>query len=392
MAHEMVARLRTFGDSIFEQINEIALKHHAVNLGVGTPDSPPPEVLIAAAAKAMATGYNQYSPIRGEPILREAVAAHAARFYGQEIDPDTEVSITSGVTEALHAAIFSFIEPGDEVIVFEPFYESYVPCIRMAGGKPVAVTLHSPGFHLDAGELEAAFTPRTKALILNSPHNPTGKVLTLSESAMIAGLCHEHDVVAISDEVYEHIVFDGGRHVPLATLPGMRERTLTLGGASKTFSCTGWRIGWATGPAFFHDALSRLRQLTVFSSASPLQVAVAQGLAFADDYFHKLARQYQERRDLLLTCLAGCGLKAIAPVGSFFIMADFSSFLHSDSMSFCRELAAKYGVIPAPTETFYLYPNRGSKLVRFTFCLAIDKLLLAMERLARMGAVQGAVS
>jgi N-succinyldiaminopimelate aminotransferase len=279
-------------------MNALARRHGAVNLGSGTPDMPLPDVMQAALEEAVADGHNQYSPVKGEAVLRAAVAEHAARFYGQEIDPASEISITTGVTEALHASIFSFINPGDEVIVFEPFYDCYVPSIRLAGGIPRAVTLHSPSFRFDPEELRAAFSARTRAIILNTPHNPTGIVFSTSELTFIAELCQAFDILAITDEVYEHVVFDGGKHVRLATLPGMWERTLTLSGAGKTFSCTGWRIGWAIGPAPLQEALCRLRQFTVFAAATPLQCAVAAGLRLPDPYFRQLAADYEIRRDV----------------------------------------------------------------------------------------------
>jgi N-succinyldiaminopimelate aminotransferase len=322
--------------------------------------------------------------VQGEAALRAAVAGHAARFYGQDVDPATEVSITSGVTEALHAAVFSFVDPGDEVIVLEPYYDCYVPCIRMAGGIPVAVTLRPPAFRFDPEELRAAFSPRTKAIILNTPHNPTGTVFSRDELAAIAELCHEFDALAITDEVYEHFVFDGGVHVRLATLPGMWDRTLTLSGAGKTFSCTGWRIGWAIGPAPLQAALSRLRQFTVFASATPLQFAIAAGLRAPDGYFRNLSADYQDRRDFLVGALNACGLKPTKPAGSFFILADISSFAASNGLEFCHELARTAGVVPVPTDTFYLNQHHGEEIVRFTFCLKRETLDEAAQRLARL--------
>jgi N-succinyldiaminopimelate aminotransferase len=384
MRHWMAERLRAQRDSVFEETNALARRYEAVNLGSGTPDMPVPELMQTAVEEAIAGGHNQYAPVQGEAVLRASVAAHAARFYGQEIDPTTEITITSGVTEALHAAIFSFIDPGDEVIVFEPFYDCYVPSIRMAGGTPVAVTLHAPSFRFDCRELRAAFSPRTKALILNTPHNPTGIVFSRSELTLIADLCQEFDVLAITDEVYEHIVFDGRRHVRLATLPGMWERTLTLSGAGKTFSCTGWRIGWAIGPAPLHDALCRLRQFTVFASATPFQFAVAAGLHFPDPYFRQLAADYQARRDFMVDTLAACGLKPSKPAGSFFILADISSIRAANGREFCNELAGDVGVVPVPTDTFYLHQYYGEQIVRFAFCLRRETLETAASRLATL--------
>jgi N-succinyldiaminopimelate aminotransferase len=377
-------RLRTQRDSVFEEINALARRHDAVNLGSGTPDMPVPDAIQAAVEEAIAGGRNQYAPVRGEAVLRAAVAAHAARFYGQEIDPTTEITITSGVTEALHAAIFSFVDPGDEVIVFEPFYDCYVPCIQTAGGVPVAVTLHAPSFRFVPEQLRAAFSPRTKALILNTPHNPTGIVFSRSELTLIAELCQDFDVLAITDEVYEHVVFDGGRHVRLATLPGMWERTLTLSGAGKTFCCTGWRIGWAIGPAPLQDALCRLRQFTVFSSATPFQFAIAAGLHFPDDYFRQLAADYQARRDFMVETLAACGLNPTTPAGSFFILTDISSMRPNIGREFCNDLARNLGVAPVPTDTFYLHQEYGGQIVRFTFCPRREMLETAAKRLAKL--------
>jgi N-succinyldiaminopimelate aminotransferase len=370
--------------SIFEEITALAYQHGAVNLGSGTPDMPVPDSVRAIVGEAMAVGHNQYSPVQGEAMLREAVADHAARFYGQEIDPATEVSITSGATEGICSALLSNVEPGDEVIVFEPYYDCYVPAIRLAGGIPVAVTLHAPSFRFDPEELRAAFSPRTKALIVNTPHNPTGTVFSNNELGLIAELCLGFDVLAITDEVYEHVVFDGAKHVRLATLPGMWERTLTIGGAGKTFSCTGWRIGWAIGPAPFHDALCRLRQFTVFSSPTPFQFGIAAGLQFPDGYFHELAAEYQKRRDFLVDVLKGCGLKPIRPEGGFFILTDISSFPCANGRDFCHDLARDFGVVPIPMDTFYLNEQYGEQIARFTFSVGQESLDTAARRLAKL--------
>jgi N-succinyldiaminopimelate aminotransferase len=377
-------RLSPYTDSVFEETAALARRYGAVNLGSGTPDRPVPDSLQAAVEEAIAGGHNQYAPVRGKAVLRAAVAAHAARFYGQEIDSANEITITSGVTEALHAALFSLVDPGDEVIVFEPFYDCYVPGIRLAGATPVPVTLHAPSFRFDPRELRAAFSPRTKALILNTPHNPTGTVFSRSELTLIAELCQEFDVLAIADEVYEHLVFDGAKHVRLATLPGMWERTLTLSGAGKTFSCTGWRIGWAIGPAPLQEALCRLRQFTVFASATPFQFAIAAGLHFPDSYFHQLASEYQVRRDFMVDSLAACGLKPIKPAGGFFILCDTSSFSSTTGREFCSELARNFGVAPIPMHTFYLNRSYGERIVRFTFCMRQEVLETAARRLAKL--------
>lgn len=380
----MAKRLWSYTDSVFEETHALARRYESIDLGSGTPDLPVPEPIQSALAEAIARGRNQYAPVQGEAVLRASVAAHSARFYGQQIDPATEVTITSGVTEAMHAAIFSIVDPGAEVIVFEPFYDCYVPAIRMAGGTPVAVTLQAPSFRFDPDELRAAFSPRTRALILNTPHNPSGTVFCRAELSLIAELCQEWDVLAITDEVYEHIVFDGAQHVRLATLPGMWERTLTISGAGKTFSCTGWRIGWVIGPAPVHEALSRLRQFTVFAAATPFQFALGAGLGFPDAYYQGLASDYQTRRDYLLDALAGCGLKPTRPAGGFFILTDISPFSSVNSREFCHDLTRDCGVTPIPMDSFYLHKQYGEQIARFTFCVRQETLEAVAKRLARL--------
>jgi N-succinyldiaminopimelate aminotransferase len=380
----MAKRLSSYTASVFEETHALAQQYGAVDLGSGIPDMPFPALLQDAVEQAIADGHNQYAPLRGEAVLRASIAAHAARFYGQEVDPVTEISITSGVTEALHAAFLSIVDPGDEVIVFEPFYDCYVPGIRLAGGTPVAVTLHAPSFRFDARELLRAFSPATKAIILNTPHNPTGTVYSTEELRLIAELCQEFDVLAISDEVYEHIVYDGAAHVRLATLPGMAERTLTLSGAGKTFSCTGWRIGWAIGAAPLQEALCRLRQFTVFAAPTPFQFAIAAALQFPESYFRQLAAAYQERRDLLVDALTQCGLKPKNPAGGFFILSDLASFKYARSREFCRDLARNVGVASIPMDTFYLNQQYGQGIVRFAFCARPETLETAAQRLARL--------
>jgi aspartate/methionine/tyrosine aminotransferase len=380
----MAKRLASYTESVFEEAAALARQYGAVNLGSGTPDGAVPEPLRDAVAAAMAAGHNQYTPVSGEAVLRAAVATHAARFYNQEIDPDREVTITCGVTEGVFASLLSLIDPGDEVVVFEPYFDCYVPGIRLAGGIPVAVPLHAPAFRFDPGELRAAFSPRTRALLLNTPHNPTGTVFSEAELSLIAELCQEFDVLAITDEVYEHVVFDGARHLRLATLPGMKERTLTLGGASKTFSCTGWRIGWAIGPAPLHEALRRLRQFTVFAAATPFQFAVAAGLQFPDGYFHQLAAEYQAKRDYLMAALAAAGLRPTRPAGGFFILTDISPFPSANGREFCHDLARTIGVVPIHMDTFYLHRHLGERIARFTFCLRQETLASAAGRLAQL--------
>jgi len=382
MRELMAARLEPYRASIFEEMSALARRSGAVDLGSGTPGMALPEVAAEAAAEAIAAGWNQYSPVAGEMALRRAVAGHAARFYGETVDPLAEVSITCGVTEGVEAAMTAFIDPGDEVVVLEPSYESYVPSIRFAGGVPVPVTLHAPDFRLDPDRLALAFSPRTKALILNNPHNPTGKVFGQSELEAIAALCRRFDVLAIVDEVYEHIVFDRGRHIRLSRLPGMRDRTLTLSGASKTFSCTGWRIGWAIGPASMQEALNNARQFSVFCAPTPLQLAIARCLELEDRYFSELASAYEARRNILLGALAHSPFRALRPAGGLFALASFDPREYADGRECCYELARQSGVVAMPLDTFYLEPRRAEPLIRFTFCRPLEIMLEAGRRLS----------
>jgi N-succinyldiaminopimelate aminotransferase len=379
----MASRLDGQTPSVFDEVTALARRFDAVNLGSGTPCIPVPEAVKSAVFAAVAADRNQYSPVRGEEVLRQAVAEHAARFHGQEVDPAGEIAITSGVTEGVLVAILAHVDPGDEVIVFEPFYDCYVPAIRMAGGVPVAVTLHGASFRFDPEELRAAFSSRTKALVLNTPHNPTGVVWSRGDLSSIAELCQEYDVLAITDEVYEHIVFDHREHVRLATLPGMRERTLTLSGAGKTFSCTGWRIGWAIGPALMIEAICRLRQFTVFAAATPFQLAIACGLRLPDTYFRHLAAEYQSRRDVLVNGLARCGLEPRSPQGGFFVVTDVPSRYES-GRDFSHTLATRFGVAPIPLDTFYLNARHGERHARFAFSARPELLELAARRLAKL--------
>lgn len=380
MGERTYQRLAWVRPSVFEETNALAARTGAVNLGSGTPDVPVPERMRQAVAEAMARGRNQYTPVHGAGVLRQAVAAHAARFYGQAVDPEAEVSITCGVTEGVFAALFSLTEPGDEVVLFDPCYDCYAPAIRMAGGVPVPVPLYAPAFRFDPHELTRAFSSRTRAVLVNTPHNPTGTVFSRAELELIADLCRHHDALAITDEVYEHVVFDGAEHVRLATLPGMRDRTLTLSGAGKTFSCTGWRIGWAVGPAVFQETLRRLRQFTVFAAPTPLQWGVAVGFDLPDDYFRELARDYQLRRDVLVRALAGCGLTPNRPAGSFFVLTEVPA--GTSARGFCNRLAETVGVVPVPTDTFYLNAELGERFVRFAFSGPPARLEDAAVRLA----------
>lgn len=379
-------RVRGFGTSVFAEMSALARKHDAVNLGQGFPDFEGPTAIRDAALQAIREGHNQYAASTGERVLREAIAAHAARFYGQQIDPAEEVTVTTGATEGLWSASMAFIEPGDEVIVFEPFYDAYVPNCRMAGGIPVAVTLHAPEFRFDPDELRAAFTPRTKAIFVNTPHNPTGTLFNEEELALIADLCQRYDVLAIADEVYEHITFDGHRHLRLSTFPGMWDRTLTLSSAGKSFSFTGWKVGWAIGPAPLQRALRQVHQFTVFATATPLQYAAAAALGLPESYYESLAADYQRRRDFLVAAVAESGMTPTVPRGTYFLMAGIEGVTDKDAVAYSRELIERIGLAVIPPATFYMRPEHGAHLVRFCFCKKWETLEAAAGRLARLSA------
>jgi N-succinyldiaminopimelate aminotransferase len=365
----LATRLQGIAPTIFSQMSALALRTGSVNLGQGFPDADGPPSVIAAAVAALEGGRNQYAPGPGVPDLRAAVARHQARHYGLELDPDTQVVVTTGCTEAVAGALLGLVDPGDEVVVLEPYYDSYRAVLQMAGGVRRPVTLRAPSFRLDVDELRAAVTPRTRFVLLNSPHNPTGTVLTRDELQAVADVAIEHDLVVITDEVYEHLTYDGVEHVPIATLPGMAERTLTLSSAGKSYSFTGWKVGWATGPAELVSAVLAAKQWLTFTSGSPLQPAVAVALDSEPDFPADLARDLQARRDLLLAGLASAGLPAASvPQGAYFATADVSHLGWSDAMEFCLALPERAGVVAIPSQVFYDDQAEGAQLVRFTFC------------------------
>ena len=382
----LVARMRPFGTTIFAEMSALAVKTGSINLGQGFPDTDGPVEMLDAAAEALRGGRNQYPPGPGIPELRAAVAAHQRRFWGLEYDPDGEVLITAGATEAVAAAILGLCEPGDEVVCFEPFYDSYAASIALAGAVRRPVTLR-PGedrrYHLDPAELAAAFGPRTRLVLLNSPHNPTGKVFTREELELIARLCQEYDAYAVTDEVYEHLVYTDADtpHVPLATLPGMRERTVRISSAGKTFSCTGWKIGWASGPAPLVSAVLRVKQFLTFVNGAPLQPAVAVALGLPDSYYAGFRDELQAKRDLLASGLVKAGLRVLPPEGTFFITTDITALGERDGVEFCLSMPARYGVVAVPTQVFYDDVEAGRRLVRFAFCKRPEVLTEAVARL-----------
>jgi N-succinyldiaminopimelate aminotransferase len=372
----IASRLAGFGTTIFTEMSALAERTGAINLGQGFPDEDGPAELLEAAAAAMRAGHNQYAPLAGVPALREAIAAHQARFYGLEVDADAGVQVTFGATEAIAAALLGLLEPDDEVVVFEPLYDSYAAGIAMAGARRRVVTLHPPDWQWDVAALEGAIGPRTRLLLLNTPHNPTGKVFSRAELERIAALCVEHDLLVLSDEVYEHLVFDG-EHVPAATLPGMPSRTLTVSSLGKTFSVTGWKIGWATGPPALVGAVRAAKQYLSFAGGTPLQVAGAAGLALGDSFYEAVADGLRAKRDRLFEGLAAAGLEPLRPAGTYFINAR----VEGDGAEFCRSLAAHAGVVAIPTSVFYDSPV-GRSLVRFAFCKRGEVIDEAAARLA----------
>jgi N-succinyldiaminopimelate aminotransferase len=371
------------GTTIFAEMSAMAVATKSVNLGQGFPDTDGPAVVAEAAAAAIMAGRgNQYPPGPGVPELRRAIAAHQQRFYGLDVNPDTEVLVTAGATEAIAAALLALTEPGDEVIAFEPYYDSYAACIALAGAVRVPVTLRPPGFRPDLDALRAAITPRTRLILLNTPHNPTGAVFSRAELTAIADLAVEHDLLVITDEVYEHMVFDG-EHVPIVTLPGMAGRTVTISSAGKTFAFTGWKIGWVTGSAELVTAVRTVKQFLTFVSGGPFQYAVAEGLALPDSYYAQLNGDLRARRDLLCDGLAEAGFAVYRPAGTYFVTTDISSLGETDGIAFCRALPQRAGVVAIPAAVFYDDAKAGESLVRFAFCKKPGVLTEALARLRR---------
>jgi N-succinyldiaminopimelate aminotransferase len=369
-------RLSGFGTTIFSEMSALALRTGAINLGQGFPDEDGPAELLEAAAAAMRAGHNQYAPHAGVPALCEAIAAHQRRFYGLDVE---DVQVTFGATEAISAALLGLLNEGDEVIVFEPLYDSYAAGIAMAGAVRRVVTLQPPDWAFDAEQLRAAVGPRTRMVLLNSPHNPTGKVFSRAELELVADVCREHELIAVTDEVYEHLVYDG-QHIPLATLPGMAERTVGISSLGKTFSVTGWKVGWASGPAALVAGVRAAKQFLSFSGATPFQHAGAVALALPDTFYGGLAEAFRAKRDRLCAGLEAAGLRPIRPAGTYFVNAR----VEGDGVAFCRELPERAGVVAIPTRVFYDHPDAGRPLVRFAFCKREAVIDEAAARLAAM--------
>jgi N-succinyldiaminopimelate aminotransferase len=381
MSVPVAHRLDGIPPTIFTTMSALAMRTGAVNLGQGFPDADGPSSVLEAAREAISHGANQYAPGNGVAVLRQAIARHQQRHYGLDLDPDTQVLVTTGATEGIAAALLGLVDPGDEVVVLEPYYDSYVAMIQMSGGVRRVVTLRAPDYRLDADELRATVTPRTRFLLLNSPHNPTGTVLTRVELQAVADVAIEHDLVVITDEVYEHLTFDQHEHVPIATLPGMFERTLTLSSAGKSYSVTGWKVGWATGPADLVSAALAASQWLTFTSGAPLQPAVAHGLDHEPEWPRALGRDLQARRDLLCDGLAALGLDVRRPEGTYFALTDISALGWADGMEFCLALPERAGVVAIPAQPFH-DTHAGDHLVRWAFCKETGVIEEALRRLA----------
>jgi len=374
------SRWQGFGTTIFTEMSALAERTGAINLGQGFPDEDGPAEVLEAAERALRDGHNQYAPLPGVPALREAIAAHQHRFYGIDVDPDREVQVTFGATEAIAAALLGICEPGDDVVCLEPYYDSYAAGIAMAGANRRPVTLRPPDWAIDPDALDAAITRRARVLLLNSPHNPTGKVLSRQELELIADACLEHDLIAITDEVYEHLVYDG-EHIPLATLPGMAERTLTISSLGKTFSVTGWKTGWAVGPPALVAATRTAKQYLTFAGGTPFQHAGAVALGLGDEVYERLARELRVKRDHLCAGLEAAGLEVLKPAGTYFANVDCGR----EGVAFCRELVERAGVVAIPTSVFYDDEEAGRSLVRFAFCKREAVIDEAARRLASAG-------
>jgi N-succinyldiaminopimelate aminotransferase len=387
LANPLVRRLRPYTTTIFAEMSALATATGSINLGQGFPDTDGPASLLAAAQRAIASGVNQYPPGPGIPALRESIATARLRDHGQRFDPDTEVLVTVGATEALAAAVIGLCEPGDEVLMLEPHYDSYPPIVAMAGGthRSVPLRLDSTGrFALDVDELAAAVGPRTRMLILNTPHNPTGSVLTRQELTGIAAVAVDNDLIVLTDEVYEYLVYDGVAHLPLATFEGMAERTVTISSAGKTFNTTGWKIGWACGPASLIAAVRAAKQFLTYVGGAPFQPAVADALLTEMAWVADLRDSLQGKRDRLCAGLTAAGFGVSVPQGTYFVMTDIRPLGTDDGMRFCLDLPARAGVVAVPDEVFHDNPLEGKPFVRFAFCKRDEVIDEAVARLAAL--------
>ena len=376
-------RLASFGQTIFTEISALALKHNAINLGQGFPNFDGPAFVKRAAIEAIEQGHGQYARMFGVPALNEALAARFRADTGLDVDANTEITVTSGCTEAIAATMLGLINPGDEVIVFEPYYDSYPACLAMAGAVPRFVTLRPPKFEVDEAMLRSAFSAKTRAVLINTPHNPSGKVFTRRELELIAALCKQHDAIAITDEVYERLVFEG-EHVRMCTLPGMWERTVTLSSLGKTFSLTGWKIGWAIAPGRLTKGVRAAHQFLTFATATPLQHGAVAALNAPDSYYDEFVKEYRVKRDMLVDGLARIGFDVYPPDGTYFVLADHTPFGFESDVAFCKHLIEEIGVAAIPPSAFYHDPRDGRRLVRFAFCKTEETLREALSRMTKL--------
>ena len=388
--HPLTSKLEGFGTTVFATMSALATKTGAINLGQGFPDTDGPAEVLDAAVDAIRSGVNQYPPGPGMPVLRQAIAEHQHRFYGLQLDHDREVLVTAGATEALAGALLGMLDTGDEVVLFEPMYDSYQACIALAGGvlKPILLRPGTDGaYGFDRDEFAAAVTGRTKLILLNTPHNPTGKVFTRDELEFIAAIAREHDVLVVTDEVYEHLVFSGAEHVPMATLPDMAERTLTISSGGKTFNTTGWKIGWLCGPAAMVDAAKTAKQFLTYVNGAPFQPAIAAGLRLPDTFYRDLAADLETKRDRLFAGLETAGFTAYRPDATYFTTVDIRPLRpDGDGVAFCLDLPERVGVVAIPNQVFYAHPEHGRHLVRFACCKRLEVIDEAVERLAKLAA------
>jgi aminotransferase len=387
--HQISEKASRFSESVIREMTRQAMLHGAVNLAQGFPDFSAPEAIKRAAQEAIAADINQYAITWGAKKLRDGVARHMQQTQGMAVDPEREITVTCGSTEAMIAALMAVTDPGDEVVIFEPFYENYGPDTILSGAQPRFVTLHPPTsaqgeWRFDEKELRAAINPHTRANIVNTPNNPTGKVFTRAELELIRDLCVEFDVVAITDEIYQHIMYDGTEHVSLATLDGMRERTITINGMSKTYSVTGWRVGWAVAPPVLTSAIRKVHDFLTVGAAAPLQDAGAAALMLPESYYVELAEGYRKRRDKLVPALEKAGFHTFLPRGAYYVMTDIGAFGFSDDVSFCKYLVGEIGVAAVPGSSFYNDPKNGAKQVRFAFCKKDATLEEAEKRLSKL--------
>ena len=378
----LAVRTEGFTESVIREMTRLCATHGGINLAQGFPNFPAPALLKDAAKQAIDDDINQYAITWGSRSLRDALATSYAELYGMTVDPETMLTVTCGSTEAMVSTLLAIVDPGDEVVVLEPFYENYGPDAAICGAKPVFVPLRPPDQTFDPDELRAAFTVRTKAIIVNTPNNPSGRVFTRAELEQIASLCREYDVIAVTDEIYEHIRY-GGEHIPIATLDGMADRTITISGASKTFSVTGWRVGWIVAPPRLTNGIRKVHDFLTVGAPAPLQEAVAAGLTMGAPYYRELSAHYRARRDMLHASLERAGFRPRSPEGAYYILCDISEFGAPDDVTFARRLVAEVGVAAVPGSSFFSRPELGRNLIRFTFCKTDDVLREAGDRLAR---------